>query len=219
MQVTMRQIPLLISALSFLLVATTVNAQIKFGPLIGLNFAKLSSPSSSEEILFKDVKSIVGLKIGGILQYAPSPKYSIQTGFLYSGMGADYRLYNKFYGYKSQLIMTRLNYISIPLEFHYNIIDTTSCLSGYTGLDINILLLGTTNGGGRDDAYKKLDPSWKFGFQYLLPVGLGFRLDYNLGLSGVINTVDIYGDDYNLVTKNRSFGITTFWLFGNSGVI
>ena len=219
MQVNMRQIPLLIVTLSFLLVATTANAQIKFGPLMGLNFAKLSSPSSSDEIQFKDVKSIVGLKIGGILQYAPSPKYSIQTGFLYSGMGADYRLYDKFYGFKSELILTRLNYISIPLEFHYNIKNTFSCLSGYTGLDVNILLTGTTN-GERDGAYKKLDPSWKFGCQYLLPVGLGFRLDYNLGLSGIFNTFDFgFGDDYNLVTKNRSFGITTFWLFGHSGVI
>lgn len=203
-------------------ITSPASAQWRFGPMVGLNFAKMTSPSTfGQDVSIRNVEGITSFRSGWLVEYSPGVKVGLQTGLCFTGLGADYKIFSANYGKFSEAVETRLYYVSIPLEIHYALKNTSSKLTAYGGLDMNFLVLGTTNEESDGDAYKLFDPTLKLGAQLVLAPGLGLRLDYGFGTSDVFKDIysDFTNDPLKFKNKNRCLGVSVFWLFGGSGVI
>ena len=183
----MKKIHLLTIAMLFITYCT--EAQISFGPKAGLNIANLSGKD------INDGKSLIGLAIGGLVNYAINEKFSIQPELLFSQEGMQW----KDEDYKQK---NRLNYLNIPILAQYN---HPSGFFAHTGPQLGLLLSAKSKfkdeipsiGDGPGDAisgtndikeyFSKAIVSWALGAGYLHESGFGVNLRYNRGLSNSLS--------------------------------
>jgi len=179
---------------SMLLVCCCIEAQISAGLKIGLNFSALKGDGYSSP----DQKALMGMTVGGLINYAINEEFSVQPELLYSREGTQWK------GTYEQKNL--LNYINIPLLVQY---DNPSGFYGHTGPQIGFLLsakmkykepdlpgIGTVGddqpGSSQFETrdikgiYSGSNFSWTFGAGYRHESGLGINARYNLGLSNVL---------------------------------
>ena len=166
----------LITAITFLGLAS-VNAQdIKFGAKAGLNLAFITGDNT------EDFKPNTDFHVGLMAEWKISNKFSLQPEIIYSGQGADINIESEG--------RISLNYLNVPLMGKYYV---TEKLSLEVGPQVAYLLF--TKGGTIDykDLLKATDYGVNFGVGYKLENGLNFTARYNLGLSN-INDVDGFSE-------------------------
>lgn len=209
--------------------ATSAQAQVTFGPRIGLNASSISQdiPDADEEL---DTKLLLGPQIGVTLN-AQFGNISVQPSLLFSRKGYKVEEEDDDFKYEA---WSRLSYVEIPVNFVY----TTGGTAGfqvfagpYVGVGIGgkekyEYSEGTMSESGEDkvkfagkegdaddtEYYRSLD----FG----LNAGIGYKagpiqaqLGYGLGLSNIVpNDEDDKEPEYKF--KNRTLHLSLSYFFG-----
>lgn len=168
---------------------------VSFGPIVGVNFAKLTGNQ-----MYNDWKT--GASAGIFINYSGESRFGVNGQLLYSRIGGES---------PNSASKGHLDYLQIPIMGTYylngrgNAFRPKLMLGPYIGF----LLKATNESGvsinpeGGNRPYKGVDAGAAMGagFNYAIgrKVWLNADLRYNLGLAQVMNTV---GDVYN-----RSWGI------------
>ncbi|WP_276133230.1 porin family protein [Polluticoccus soli] len=209
---------LFLLAASACLFAVSANAQLRYGPEIGLNVSKFDfDPDMGEE------STNIGLRIGAAMDICITDHFTIQPGIYYSMRGgeSDFTLLGNDVEYN-----VNLGYIEIPLLAEYYINAGPGRFFLGLGPTASIAISGktktiTTTPGGveskiEDDIdfgsdINQLDRSdigLMFNVGYDFDMGLFIRPFYHMGLSNLSNnsTFDAH---------NRTFGVGVGWWFGD----
>ena len=91
------------------LAAVAANAQVKFGPKVGLNFSTMSSKGGG---FSADAKMRTGYQIGMVFQGDIAPNVFVQPSILFSSKGSKY---------DNTDTKVVANYIDVPVNFGYRI--------------------------------------------------------------------------------------------------
>ena len=138
------------------------NAQdMKFGVKGGLNSSTLSGADGA--------KSIIGVNLGGFVEFKVSDKFSVQPELLYSMQGA-----------KFETGTLNMNYINIPVMAKYAVADKFNLQAGP---QIGFLMSAKYDSVDVKDQMKSLDFGVNLGAGYDFTENLGLDLRYNLGLA------------------------------------
>lgn len=174
----------------------TKNPAVKFGLKTGLNY----SSASIEREFSNDVNPRVGLFAGIFTNIRLSSKLSFQPEVLYSTQGYNEK-YNTSFGNRDTDV--KLNYVNIPLEFQYKIMEK---LYIETGPQIGFLLsakaddtyssifTNTTTEQKNVDIKKDSNKhmiSYTFGAGYSITNNLSASLRYNLGVTQIDTSSEI----------------------------
>ncbi len=187
--------------LTFIVLATTASAQVKFGGKAGINIAKLSGKSEGET---QNLDSKVGLHIGGLVEIPVTENFSVMPELNFDQLGGKQSVSS----FETKLLM---NYLSVPVLAKYNV----GGLGIYAGPQVGLLLSAKAKVDSEEedikDQFKSTDFSAVFGAEYNLPYGIFVSARYNLGLTKV--TDPSTSDDY---AKNRAITVAVGIKFGGS---
>ena len=166
---------------------------IRYGMKGGMNVATLTGDET-------DTKSLIGLHIGGFMEYKVNDKFAIQPELLFSMQGTRYE-YSEFDGFDTYDVEDKfkLNYLNIPIMAKYY---ATKKFNIEAGPQIGFLLSAkyeysdSVYGSGEENV-KEFVKSVDFG----LNLGVGFDFTdnifagarYSFGLSN-INDLGDYDD-------------------------
>lgn len=217
--------------------SVALNAQIEFGPKIGLNLSNQSWSEGSSELYGDDQKSpfelegysqqmLPGIQIGGVVSIGVTESFSIRPELLFSQKGNVI----KVDGFGTST--TRLNYLDIPINLSYSFPIGENKIDLFTGPYLSIGLGGkmefesaiesvenssvslkakTDPGtiGDEDQYYNPLDFGLNFGAGFKVNK-LYFSANYNLGMGNVAAQSDEYpeGFDYGDYQKFRNNVLT-----------
>ena len=186
-----KHINTLATLLLLLFCASTVNGQTEkklSKPIVGILVGGTLSNISNY-----DAQNRLGFVIGVYIERSLSEKISIMTNISYAQRGATG---------KDSISSIRLDYITFPLMFQYNISQKLGVFAGiaWDGL-INV------NGDGIDRNDFK-DSDWR------VPVGLGYNVSRNLklGLAYSFGLTDITKND-NETFRNNWGSLAIAYLF------
>ncbi len=168
---------------SVLAITASSFAQTKFGVKAGVNFAKGTGDD------FEGSDGRTGLVAGGFAKFQLSEKLAFQPELLYSAQGVKGSEYVEDIDEIADYTM-KFDYLNVPLMFK---VYPTTGFSIQAGPQVGFLLsakakveaLGMDIEQDMKDEVKSLDFGLNFGIGYELPMGLGFDVRYNLGLSTV----------------------------------
>lgn len=177
-----------------------VNAQIKFGPVAGLNLSNVAGDNSDNNSM------LFGAHLGGLVNFSLSDNLSVEPQVLYSMKGANVEIDNLVGG--SETYAYRLSYLEIPIWVRYQL---ESGLNFQAGPYIGILLAADFDGEDAKDGMNSFDFGVGGGLGYQLENGLGFGLNYNLGLAN-INDNEANEDFSN---SNNCIKFSVSYTFGN----
>ncbi len=207
-----------------------MNAQMTFGIRGGLNLGNISGIGSAAAAQGSGVSVStsmgVGFHVGAILNYDINDNLAFAPELLYTTvncketMSYSYTFFGQTYS-GSGTGTNVLSYIQLPLLLKYSL-NKEEGLNFSAGPYLGILAgasstsTSVSNGqsssssSSSDSSNNKLDIGLALGVGYLLPMGLGFDLRYNIGLA----------NDYKSSSYTDSNGNTqTQAAYGKNGVI
>jgi len=174
--------------------ALTTNAQVTYGPVLGLNMATVGGDESSSNAMK------MGFHIGGVVDIGVSDNFSVETGIQYSGKGTQDKDESSY--------KWNLAYIDIPVLAKYKM---ESGLNFFAGPYVGILMSSEVTDGTTDLDVKEFTSSTDFGMK----LGLGFQMESGLALSAHygLGLANLYkeGDDSN---TNGVIGISVAYMLG-----
>ncbi|TGE26969.1 outer membrane beta-barrel protein [Hymenobacter metallicola] len=212
--------------------ATTAQAQVTFGPRVGLNVADIAQdPGDGDEKA--DTKMLFGPQVGLTLN-AQFGNLSIQPSLLFSQKGFQTKEEETFSGttFKSETSL-RLSYAEIPVNLVYTTGETEGfqIFAGpYIGIGIGGKYKYEYSGGGiNESGDDKIKFANKYGdddTEYVrtldlgLNAGVGYKagpvqaqLGYGLGFSNLIPNSEDDKEPESKV-KNRVFQLSLSYFFG-----
>jgi hypothetical protein len=194
----------------FLFVAASLQAQMKFGPVAGLNISKMTLKYGG---IGFDPKSLIGFHIGGMAEIPLSGNFVLQPEILYSGKGSSYEL---DFGEEVYELKIAPGFIEVPVFAAYKFDVGSGKLFLKAGPYFAYGISGQVSddeesydicyGEGEDCDMKPLDFGLGFGAGFDLN-GFIISLQYELGLA---NLAPI--DDSEM--KINVFGFSLAYLFG-----
>ena len=197
----MKKIQRIALALVFIFTAAgNVNAQIKFGPIAGLNISNISGDNSDDNSM------LLGAHLGGLVNFSLSDNLSVEPNVLYSMKGANVEVEDLIGG--SETYAYRLSYLEIPIWVRYQL---ESGLNFQAGPHVGILLAAEFDGEDVKDGLNSFDFGVGGGLGYQLENGLGFGLNYNLGLANIIDTEG----DSDFSNSNNCIKFSVSYTIGN----
>lgn len=99
----------------FLLLVSTMQAQIKFGPVAGVNFSTMTFKSTDSDDHYDPIM-LVGFHIGGMAEFSVSENFVIQPAILFSGKGSKYEI---DYGEGTYEVAINPGFIEVPIYAAY----------------------------------------------------------------------------------------------------
>ncbi len=177
----MKSKSILFSTIIVLLIAINpgkTQAQVKVGPIVGLNFSDMTGDTDSDGML-------VGFHLGFLVNLGITDYFMIEPQLLYSTKGAK--------GKKEDL---NLNYIEIPIWIRYQL---SSGLNFNVGPYAGILTTAKIGDSKVKDNYNALDYGLAAGIGYQTQGGIGLNASYFSGLADIgdnsLSPID--DDDFN----------------------
>ena len=174
--------------------ALTTNAQVTYGPVLGLNMANVGGDESS------DYAMKMGFHVGGVVDIGVSDNFSVETGILYSGKGTQ--------SSEESSLKWNIAYIDIPVLAKYKM---ESGLNFFAGPYVGFLMSSELTDGTLDLDIKEYtsgtDFGMKLGMGFKLESGLAFSAHYGLGLAN-LNKDSEYSD------TNGVIGISVAYMLG-----
>lgn len=189
----------------------TANAQVSYGVKLGPDFSSLSYKIDNSKTTSK---MLVGLA-GGVYANLPiAPQFYVQPSLMYEGKGGTD---------KSTDVKTRLNYLTLPIDFLFKPEMPNGSgawivgIGPYFGYGLSGKISGTTNnitfsqdpfkdnGGGA--SLKRFDAGANVQLGYEMANGFNVGLNAELGLVNIMNNAGASGSTNNSA-HNTSFGIT-----------
>ena len=191
--------------LTLIVVALTVslfaNAQVKFGPIAGVNLANIGGDESSENAMK------IGFHVGGIVEISVNDNFMVAPGIIYSIKGAQDKSNSDF--------KLNLNYLEIPVNAKYKL---ESGLNFFAGPYIGILMSAKATDGTTDVDVKEFvqstDIGVNIGLGFDLESGLGFSAQYGLGVSNI--NKDFAGIPNTSTSTNNCIGISIRYMLGQN---
>lgn len=174
------------------LTLTTANAQgISFGVKAGVNFANVTGDDidSADGRTSLQAGAVVNIGVSELFSVQPEVVFSAQ-GFKTSDAGVD--------------TVGMLNYINVPVMADFVIAEGFSLQGGpQFGFNIGDDIEVDGENVGSLDA-ESIDIGAGIGAQYKLPMGLFFQARYTIGLTDIVEDVNV---------KNSVLGIAAGWFF------
>lgn len=196
-----------------LLSVNNANAQTTYGIKLGPDFSSLTDKVSGTK---ETTKMLVGLT-GGVYANVPiAPQFYVQPSLMYEGKGGKD---------KSTDVKTRLNYLTLPIDFLFKPEMPNGSgswivgLGPYFGYGLSGKTSGTVgstafsgdpfkdNGGGA--SLKRFDAGANVQLGYEMANGFNIGLNAELGLVNIENK----GDNQNSA-RNTSFGVMVGYTLG-----
>jgi len=146
-------------------------AQVKFGPIVGLNVA---------DVVGDDVNSdgrVIGAHAGVFVNLGITDNFMIEPQVLFSMKGA-----------KLKGDDLKMNWVEFPIWVRY---EMESGLNFNAGPFLGLLLSGDVGDFDVKDNYKSIDFGLGAGIGYQMGGGLGFHLNYNAGISNIGEEFDV----------------------------
>src|SRR5687768_5813335 len=158
-------------------IATTSQAQVRFGFKGGVNLANVNGDLGG-------TKQKVGYFAGAQAKISVSDEFSIQPELVYSNQGTKLEE-DINYDYN-------LNYLNLPVLFQYH---TPFGLYAETGPQISYLISAKVKAEGQSadvkELFKSVDYGWAIGLGYQMQgSGLGLSARYNIGLARINDSED-----------------------------
>ncbi|WP_320052866.1 porin family protein [uncultured Acetobacteroides sp.] len=187
-----------------ILAAVAGNAQVKFGPKVGLNFSTMSMDGV-------DAKMRTGYQVGMVFQGDIAPNVFIQPSILFSSKGSKY---------DNTDTKVVANYIDVPVNFGYrinlgganlNLLAGPYLAYGVGGKVTNDFILATKDRDIKWGTDKDEDDFRPFDMGLNLGGGVEYNnfqisLQYGFGLLNV-------NADSDFTTKNGVLSLTAAYLF------
>jgi hypothetical protein len=220
----------IILSLSIIAIATlSANAQIKFGLKGGLNASNiigdhsLNADENNDAAFTLQYLTKVGYNFGAFVNLPIKGKFSLQPEVMYSFQGAKFKATTTD-GFGDQTTtdgQQNLSYIQIPvlakLTFNHKFYIQTGPQFGFLAA-----AKAKDNGGSYGDdksSFQSFDFAWGIGLGYTMPMGLGFDIRYNLGITSVDKNTDQNndgGDGTGLKDHNSNIQIGVLYQFGGN---
>lgn len=191
-----KQLLMIVGGLFVLLMVSGTDsvAQIKFGPVAGVNFNDMTGDVDSDGML-------IGFHIGALVNFGIGDFLMIEPQVLYSTRGA-----------KGKDDNLNLDYIEIPIWVRYQMSGGLNFNAGpYAGI-----MIGAKAGDvDLDDRYKSTDFGLGFGIGYQTSGGLGFAANYSQSLGNVGEDYNnIFGQQVSFEAKNTCIKLTLSYTLG-----
>ncbi|SFF16203.1 porin family protein [Spirosoma endophyticum] len=185
---------------SLICIGLSAQAQLRFGVMGGFQSSQLHASASGVRL---STSGLLGIHIGGVVEYAVNEKLYIQPGLMLSFKGGNYR--DGFDAYK-----TSLTYLEVPVQAIYKHEIGSGKLVGGIGPYFGFLMGGTDDDEpiavGKEvkgfDAGLKLSGGYELTEKKLL-----LNLFYNAGLAN-INPSSL------IKLKNSTVGLSITYFFG-----
>lgn len=192
-----------VSALSY-----AGNAQVSFGPAVGLNLANNGQKMAGTKI---STKMVTGVHVGGVAKINFTDNLFLMPGVFFSTKGSKFDV-------GGADMKTSLSYIEIPVNLGYSIASTGIFITAgpYLGYAVGgKFKVGDESENikfGSDetkDDLKPMDLGINVGAGYQLPLGIFVKAQYGIGLANLAP-----GGNSDNSIKNSVIGITVGMLFG-----
>ncbi|TVZ08705.1 outer membrane protein with beta-barrel domain [Cellulophaga sp. RHA_52] len=172
----MKKTTFLLLAALFVYSSNAIAQKINYGAKAGLNVSNLYGNN-------QDKNSLVTFHAGFFTQVEISEKLNIQPELLYSRQGADL----------NSLYKAKLDYISIPIQFKYNVLPKFFLQAGpqVSFLVSDKAVFYDDNIGTLDTDAKSVDFGFNTGFGLNLGAGIFTEARYNFGITTVAENPDI----------------------------
>jgi hypothetical protein len=218
---------LLTLSVIFILATFTIQAQVSFGILGGINFQNLNGKDYGGDKLENDM--IIGYHAGVNVQIRVAPEFYFQPGLLFSTKGA------KNVG-NSLTTTTKLSYVELPLNMvykgklgkgyvmvgfgpyvAYGIGGKVITEGGNAKLETKITFQNVVESGDAllTPYFRRLDAGGNIFAGYELAGGLFLQLDAQLGMLKINpkdnRIIPVYSDKSSL--KNTGFGLSVGYRF------
>jgi hypothetical protein len=168
-------------------------AQIKIGPVAGLNFNDMTGDVNSDGML-------IGFHIGALLNFGIGNAFMIEPQVLYSTRGA-----------KDTTDNLNLDYIEIPIWLRYQLSGGLNFNAGpYFGFLINAKQADTDV----KEFYTSTDVGLGFGLGYQMSGGLGIAANYSQSVTNVGEDYTVGGQTFSYDTKNTCIKLTLSYTLG-----
>jgi hypothetical protein len=208
----MKNILKFLLAICLMFAVTNMQAQIKFGPKVGLNLSTMTLKSGGVSY---DPKTVVGFNVGVVSEITLSDNLSLQPAVLYSTKGSKYSI--TFLQVAEEYEITP-SFIEIPVNVVYKFDLGAAKLFLNAGPYVAYGIGGKIKGGGESDniifGTKESDDMKPLDFG--LNVGAGVEIanllisaNYGLGLANLSPTTTD-----NTEMKIKVIGFSVAYLFG-----
>ncbi len=223
----------IVTILTILIVsAATLQAQVQFGLLGGVNFQNISG-QDDDGVEFQN-SLMIGFHGGANVNIPVAPDFYLQPGVLYSLKGAktnDAFVSTKASGDKSTTV--KLSYIEVPINFLFRpqfgdghillgfgpyvafaIDGSAKYQSGSISLEYDVRFAKTVSELNDDlfPYYKRLDAGANLYAGYEFSMGLFLQFNTQLGLLKINS--DVEGDTgEQLIKRNTGFGLSAGFRF------
>jgi opacity protein-like surface antigen len=174
-------------------------AQLKYGPVAGVNLANISGDNTSDDAMK------IGFHFGGVVEISVNDNFVVAPGILYSLKGTQSKTDSKF--------KSNLSYLEVPINAKYKL---ESGLNFFAGPYVGILMSAKATDGTNDVDIKDFVQSTDFGLNvglgYDMESGLGFSAQYGLGLANI--NKDVAGASSTPSNKNTCIGVSVRYMLG-----
>jgi len=123
--------------------ATSINAQVRFGVKAGGNFSNLYTSGSSQGINSDQYKGRFGYHFGGVMEYSFSNIFSIQPELMYLNHGANIKSNNSF---EMKNAHVTLNTLQLPVNLKASFNTGKTRLFAYAGPYVGYNMYGKVKG-------------------------------------------------------------------------
>lgn len=168
------------------LISTKVDAQIKVGPVAGINFSDATGDINTDGMLIR-------FHFGALVNFGISHYFMVEPQVLYSlrglkGSGSD----------------IKMDYIEIPVWLRYQL---SSGLNFNAGPYAGILLSAKVEDTNVKSGFNTFDFGLGGGIGYQTGSGFGFALNYSQGFANIL-------DDDNSTARNSCIKISASYTLG-----
>ena len=175
-------------------------AQVKYGPVAGVNLANISG-DYTENAAIK-----IGFHVGGVVEISVSDNFVVAPGVLFSLKGAQDKDNSKF--------KENLSYIEVPVNAKYKLESGLNFFAGpYVGILISAKFTNGTTDVDIKNEINSTDVGVNVGLGFDMESGLGFSAQYGIGLSNL--NKDVAGSTSTPSIKNSVIGISVRYMLGD----
>lgn len=184
--------------------ATSINAQVKFGPQAGLNVSNMTISYSGINM---SMSSLVGFHVGVVAEIPVATNFVIQPGLLYSTKGtkADIEGIHE---------TERLDYLELPVNAMYKIeLSEQAKLLLFAGPYLAYGIGGKDSSTGEsvkfsgdDKDFKALDFGLNFGPGIEINNTIQIKAQYSLGIANI-------APESEATYRNHGFNVSIAYLF------
>lgn len=227
---------LLLTSVFLIFAPGLLNSQVQFGLSLGTGITKFGGKDARDwGSADADASFQPKIHAGILVLYPLNDKVDIESGLYYSGAGTAY---SGTIGSDDITYRKQLNYLALPVHFHYKLSEK---ISAFVGPRLGFLLSAKVVNDAaqavldywsleeKEDAkdnYKATDFGLDFGLGYMVNEKIGVKFSYDLGLAKIA-TYDEYSviealplksslaDSNSIVydVKNRGIKLSLSYLF------